>query len=93
MGSLARVNIMYVNLGEWIIRNKKIKTYAATLNGRSVKDIGLINEGILIIGNESKGINDAILQMAGEKIAIEKKGHAESLNAAVATGILLSHLT
>ena len=93
MGSLARVNIVYGNLGDWITRHKKIKTYAAALNGRAIKEIGQLSEGILIIGNESKGINEDILQMAGEKIAIEKKGAAESLNAAVATGILLSHLT
>ncbi len=93
MGSLARVNILYGNLEELITRYKKVKTFAAALNGIPVKEIGPLKEGILIIGNESKGINEAILKMATEKIVIEKKGAAESLNAAVATGILLSHLT
>ena len=48
--------------------------------------------GILIIGNESKGIQHTIMEMADQKITIPKIGEAESLNAAVATGIILSHL-
>ena len=51
-----------------------------------------LKKGILIIGNESKGISDEIIQYATEQITISKKGKAESLNAAVATGIILSHL-
>jgi TrmH family RNA methyltransferase len=49
-------------------------------------------KGILIIGNESKGIQSAIMEMVDQKITIPKIGKAESLNAAVATGIILSHL-
>jgi TrmH family RNA methyltransferase len=49
-------------------------------------------KGILIIGNESKGIRPEYMALATEKITIPKKGQAESLNAAVATGIILSHL-
>jgi TrmH family RNA methyltransferase len=52
-----------------------------------------LTEVILIIGNESKGISDEVMQMAGEQITIPRIGFAESLNAAVATGIILSHLT
>jgi RNA methyltransferase, TrmH family len=93
MGSLPRVNIVYTNLAEWITRNNAIKTYAAALNGKTLKETGQLKEGIIIIGNESKGISDEILRLASQKIAIEKKGTAESLNAAVATGIILSQLT
>jgi TrmH family RNA methyltransferase len=50
------------------------------------------NTGVLIIGNESKGIRKEFLERATELITIPKKGGAESLNAAVATGIILSHL-
>ena len=51
-----------------------------------------LKEGVIIIGNESKGISDQIMQLCTEKITIPKTGEAESLNAAVATGIILSHL-
>ncbi len=51
-----------------------------------------ITEGAIIIGNESKGISENILALANEKITITRRGKAESLNAAIATGIILSHV-
>jgi TrmH family RNA methyltransferase len=45
-----------------------------------------------LIGNESKGIHPDFLKLAFKKITIPRFGHAESLNAAVATGIILSHV-
>jgi TrmH family RNA methyltransferase len=51
-----------------------------------------LTEGIIIIGNESKGIDVSLLPYINERITIPKSGEAESLNAAVATGIILSHI-
>ena len=51
-----------------------------------------LNEGIIVVGNEAKGISDEILRLSNVQITIPGKGKAESLNAAVATGIILSHL-
>jgi TrmH family RNA methyltransferase len=48
--------------------------------------------GILLIGNESKGIRNELLPFITHPVSIPRIGAAESLNAAVATGILLSHL-
>ena len=93
MGSLARVNIIYTDLLTWLQQNKNIKTFAAALDGEPVNTIKHIKEAIIIIGNESKGISDPVMQLANKKITIPKIGEAESLNAAVATGIILSHLT
>jgi RNA methyltransferase, TrmH family len=90
MGSLARVNIFYTNLEDWLQSNKDIKKYAAALNGKDINNLKAVKEGIIIIGNEGKGISDAILNLASERITIAKKGEAESLNAAVATGIILA---
>ncbi len=92
MGSIARVAVLYKELIPWLKAQRDIAIYAATLNGRSVNDLGKIKEGVIIIGNESKGINDSLLGMVSDRISIPKIGKAESLNAAVATGILLSHL-
>ncbi len=92
MGSIARVTILCKELIPWLKEQRDITVYAATLNGRPVNDLGKIKEGIIIIGNESKGINESLLRMASDRISIPKIGKAESLNAAVATGILLSHL-
>lgn len=92
MGSLGRVQIEYTGLVTWLQKNDAIRTYAAALNGKKVSDLKGLKEGIVIIGNESKGISEEIMQLCNEKITIPKVGAAESLNAAVATGIILSHI-
>jgi TrmH family RNA methyltransferase len=92
MGSLGRVNVNYVNLSEVLRRQAPVRIYATALEGTDVRKITQVEEGILVIGNESKGISGEIMALANEKITIPKTGHAESLNAAVATGIILSHL-
>lgn len=92
MGSIARVNVLYTNLDEFLKQHPAIKIYAAALNGTPIQHLKNIKEGLLVIGNESKGISENILAMATEKITIPKIGEAESLNAAIATGIILSHL-
>jgi TrmH family RNA methyltransferase len=66
--------------------------YAATLQGKPLYAFQKVKEGILLIGNESKGLRKELMEKAGERITIPRKGAAESLNAAVATGIILSHL-
>jgi TrmH family RNA methyltransferase len=92
MASLARVNIWMDKDGSWI-EDQKAPLFAAALNGNSLYAIKPPQEGILMIGNESKGLNESLLQRATQKITIPKRGGAESLNAAVATGIILAHLT
>jgi TrmH family RNA methyltransferase len=93
MGSLARINVIYTDIAAWIRDNCEIMIYAATMQGKDVRTLSKIKEGILIIGNEGKGINEALLSLAKENITIPKIGEAESLNAAVATGIILSHIS
>jgi RNA methyltransferase, TrmH family len=90
MGSLARVNIFYTGLKDWLQKNKAIKKYAAALHGKDIKVLKEIKEAILIIGNEGRGISDEVMHEVDEKITIIKKGEAESLNAAVAAGIILA---
>ena len=93
MGSLFRVEIFYTALPEWLASLEKVAIYGAALDGKDVKSMGRIQEGVLVIGNESKGISPGIMKQVTEKITIERLGKAESLNAAVATGIILSHLS
>jgi RNA methyltransferase, TrmH family len=92
MGSLVRVDVLYTSLFSFLDVNKNISVYAAALSGTTLPEFNKVNEGILLIGNESMGINEELLKRATEKITIPKYGHAESLNAAVATGIILSYL-
>jgi TrmH family RNA methyltransferase len=92
MASIARVNVYYDQDLQWL-KNETAPKYAAALNGTSVYECGRVTNGILIIGNESKGISPEAMQLATQKITIPRIGEAESLNAAVATGIILSHFT
>lgn len=89
MASLGRVNMVYGNLSALMEQHPSIKKYAAVLNGEDVTGIGKIKEAFIIIGNESKGVSEELLKQADQRISIAKKGNAESLNAAVATGIIL----
>ncbi len=100
MGSIGRVSVIYTNLPEWLSK-QKVKIYCAALEGKDITSIKKIAEGIIVIGNEAKGISAEIMELATDKITISKKarlndsvgqGKAESLNAAVACGIILSHL-
>jgi len=91
MGSFIRVNISYSKLDECIAK-AKVPVYGALLNGKDVTKIDKLKQGILIIGNESKGIREPILKHINNAISIKRIGGAESLNAAVATGIILSHI-
>lgn len=93
MGSIGRVKIYYVDLYEWLAAQKDIAIYAASLAGQDVTTMEKIKEGIIVFGNESKGIKPEIVNLANVKITIPRKGKAESLNVAVAAGIILSYIS
>ena len=92
MGSITRVRMEYTDLHLFLEKNNELRIYATTLDGRDITKIEKLGEGIIVIGNESQGISDEILALANVRLTIPRKGKAESLNAAVATGIILSHL-
>ncbi|SFP94830.1 TrmH family RNA methyltransferase [Parafilimonas terrae] len=91
MGSIARVNMIYTDLDGFLYSNK-IPVYGAMLDGEAVSAIKKTEECFVIIGNEGKGIRENIQPYIQKKISIPKIGNAESLNAAVATGIILYSL-
>jgi len=91
MGSFIRVQCWYTHLPT-LLKTTKLPVYGALLDGRSVMGMQPLKEGLLVIGNESKGVRPEVLPYIKHPITIPKLGGAESLNAAVATGILLSHL-
>jgi RNA methyltransferase, TrmH family len=91
MASILRVPVFYDTDLVWL-QKQNVPVYAAALDGAPLQSFGKIRSGILVVGNESKGIRPAIMQLAKHQVTIKRVGRAESLNAAVATGILLSHL-
>ena len=92
MGSISRVEVRYEELGAFLDSHKHLPAYAATLSGTSIYEMDRISCGLILIGNESRGISEELLRRVSHHITIPGAGHAESLNAAVASGIILSHL-
>jgi TrmH family RNA methyltransferase len=92
MGSIGRVRVEYKDLQIFLRQEGLPPIYGAMFEGISVADSGHIREGMILIGNESKGISESLTGLIQHRITIPGTGAAESLNAAVATGILLSHL-
>jgi TrmH family RNA methyltransferase len=90
MGSFLRVHIAYTNLEDYLSKTNQ-PIYGALLKGNNIFETQLIKDGYLIIGNEGKGISNSIQQLITNPITIPKFGGAESLNAAIATGIIVSH--
>ncbi len=91
MGSITRVSCFTKNLPEWLLK-VDVPVYGALLEGSSVYSTGTLAEGLLLFGNESKGIRDNVKSFITNPVSIPKRGEAESLNVAVAAGIILSHL-
>lgn len=88
MGSLLRVPIQSADLENYLRNENSNPIYATNLNGESIHKIERPKNGIFVIGNEGKGISDTLMQMADKTIKIPRYGKAESLNAAIATGII-----
>ena len=58
-------------------------------NGTNIKDINISGNFALIIGNEGRGMSDTLSKLCDKNIYIKMNERVESLNAAVATSIIL----
>jgi RNA methyltransferase, TrmH family len=92
MGSIIRVELIYRDLVEYIRANTDIPVYATSLEGEDLQEKLFLSNALLLVGNESKGISPVLESLAAKRIRIPRKGGAESLNVAVATGIILSRI-
>ena len=92
MGAIYRLNIIRSNnIVETLKQIKKNKydivvTFLQT--EESIYDIDYKNK-VIVIGNEANGVSEKVLELANKKVKIPMLGKTESLNAAVATGIVL----
>lgn len=92
MGSISRVAVAYVDL-EKFIDNSQLPVFGTFMDGESIYQKELPNEGIIVFGNEANGISQEIGKRVTQKIAIPRFGNlqeTESLNVATATAIVLS---
>jgi TrmH family RNA methyltransferase len=93
MGSAFRLPIWsgpaYSDVIDWC-RQRGIRTICADVDGTtSYTEIDWTGPSALILGPESTGLTPEELELADHGVSIPMKGMAESLNVAVATGVLL----
>ncbi len=87
MGGHLRVNVCEQELTTFL-RQSMLPVFGATIDGENYLDMKLPKAGILLIGNESKGIAPGLVDLCAALVTIPRYGGAESLNAAVSAGIL-----
>jgi RNA methyltransferase, TrmH family len=100
MGAIFRVHVKYTDLPQYIAefrkKNDSKPVIAAVLDGKDIYKTTFLEQGILMMGNESKGLSGELIKLATHKISIPRFGstvqQTESLNVAVATAIILSEL-
>lgn len=92
MGSLARVQVSYVDLISYL-KEERRTIYGTFLNGDNVYQTDLESDAVIILGNEANGISDDVSAAVNKKLTIPQFGQqqlTESLNVAMATAIFLS---
>jgi TrmH family RNA methyltransferase len=92
MGSIARVAVQYTDLSVFL-KSSKRPVYGAVLDGTNIYTTPIPTDAIIVMGNESNGISEAIQTKLTHKITIPQFGtsqETESLNVATATAIILS---
>ena len=94
MGSLARVNIIYTNLPEFLdTLPSDYPVYGTLLDGDNIYTQPLTKEGLIVMGNEGNGISEAVRQRVNHRLLIpdfHDGDTADSLNVAIATAITCS---
>lgn len=92
MGSIARVNVNYVDLNAFI-QKTTLPVFGTFMDGKNIYTEGLPKEGIIVMGNEANGISQSIEKSIKNRLTIPRFGdlqQTESLNVATATAIILS---
>jgi len=90
MGSFARVNVSHTSLTDYLSAQDK-PIYGAFLAGENIHQAQLASSAFIVMGSESHGISAPVEAFISHKITIPNFGQAESLNVAMATGIILDN--
>lgn len=91
MGSFTRVKVYYTDLVPYL-QKVNLPVIGTFLSGENIYQLGKISGGLLVIGNEAKGISKEVEALVTMRITIPRIGKAQSLNAAVATAIVCDNL-
>jgi TrmH family RNA methyltransferase len=92
MGSLSRVNVLYVNLLEFL-KSSAVPVYAAMLDGENLFEVKWPKEGIVVLGNEGQGISAQVTEAVKHLITIPRIGGAESLNVSISGAIICAEIS
>lgn len=91
MGSIARVRLVYTDILSLFDKlPSTVPIYATSLTGENIYTQQLSNTGIIVMGNEGRGVSPEVMQRVNRTLYIPsytKDDHAESLNVAIATAI------
>ena len=90
MGSFLRVSLFYTSLTDYLKDAPGV--YGTFLEGTTIHELNFGKGGFIVVGNESNGISAEVSRLVHHKIMIPRYGGAESLNAGMATAIVLDNL-
>lgn len=94
MGALSRVNVRYIDLEELLQMAKNTVIYGTFLEGENIYEADLSLNGLIIMGNEGKGISSKLAKYINKKLYIPNYPpqtiSSESLNVAAATAVVCS---
>mgnify|MGYP002530234936 CR=1 FL=1 len=94
MGALARVKVHYCSLPQLIESLTDIPVYGTFLNGNIIYTESLSAHGLIVMGNEGKGVSLEVEKLINNKLYIpnypQERETSESLNVAIATAVVCS---
>lgn len=94
MGAIARVKTHYLDLEKFLSEEKDCPIYGTFLDGKDIYKQDLTPNGIIVMGNEGNGISENISKLVNKRLFIPNyptgRTTSESLNVAMATGIVCS---
>ena len=101
MGAIFNINIIKINNNtddiKKIIKSFKDKNFMAVASAvaddcKNINQISFLNKNLIIVGNEGNGLDREIIKICDESVKIPMIKEADSLNVAVASGILIWEL-
>ena len=94
MGAISRVHLHYCDLQHFFETYTHVNVFGTFLDGDNIYTANLPNKGIIVFGNEGKGISPKLEQYINHKLLIPSyppdAATSESLNVSVATAITVS---
>lgn len=93
MGAIFRKKLIYCDIAEKCreFRSAGLEVFGTFLNGDNIYEAALPSEGLIVLGNESNGISDAVAAECSKRLTIPTfGGGSESLNVSIAAAIAVS---